>query len=219
MPFNVTDLDLLKEFEYHALENGDADADGTAFLTTMYTVQEAIDALNDRQRRFMKETGVVYKRTTVGAVPGQGRYNLPSDWIETRHVSWTAFAGATTHVPRSDTWDLDNGLPDWSFTTDPKPTVFHESTLETLKFEVARAPNDVGTLNLLYVGLTTLLDGTGIALDIPDEFSWAVLWGTLGDLLTSEGEGNDPKRAAYCEQRFEMGVELARILLGGPVNA
>jgi hypothetical protein len=38
-----------------------------------------------------------------------------------------------------------------------------------------------------------------------------VKWGALAELLGQEGEGQDLGRAAYCEARYQQGVELTRI--------
>lgn len=53
--------------------------------------------------------------------------------------------------------------------------------------------------------------GTGIALGVPDDFAWVVKWGALADLLGKDGPAADQPRAAYCEQRWREGVELARL--------
>jgi hypothetical protein len=46
---------------------------------------------------------------------------------------------------------------------------------------------------------------------IPDDFTWAVKFGALADLLGKDGQSYDPARAEYCEQRWQEGIELASI--------
>jgi len=58
------------------------------------------------------------------------------------------------------------------------------------------------------------VDGSGIFLSVPDDYTPYLAWGVRADMLNGEYEGNDPKRAAHCESRFEEGIELARILTG-----
>jgi hypothetical protein len=47
-------------------------------------------------------------------------------------------------------------------------------------------------------------------MNIPDDFTWIVKWGALADLLSKDGPARDPQRAAYCEQRYQTGVAIAR---------
>jgi hypothetical protein len=46
---------------------------------------------------------------------------------------------------------------------------------------------------------------------LPSDFGWAIKWGALADLLSIESEAKDAARAAYCEQRYQQGVEACRM--------
>jgi hypothetical protein len=48
-------------------------------------------------------------------------------------------------------------------------------------------------------------------LPVPDDFTWGIKWGALADLLSSDGVAQDEARAAYCEQRYQQCVQLAKI--------
>lgn len=216
MAFNVTDLQLQIDLEYSLLENGDANADGTGLLTDMFSIVEMTDALNDSQRRFLKDTALIQTRTTIAGIAGVPRYTLPTDWVETRRVTWRDI-GDTDKIralTRTDAFELDRGLTDWTTDLD-RPIVYHESTLPTLTLELAKAPSDVGTIGLLYTALPTTLGGSGTVMSIPDEWTPYVKWGALAALLGQDGEGHDPERAQYCQTRYDEGVMLARVLLGG----
>ena len=110
MPYTVTDLDLLKEMEYRLLENGDADADGIGLLTTLWTISELTDALNNTQRRFMKDTGIVLTISTIGGVPMQRRYTASDEVITIRRVTWKDFDGDIVALTRTDAWEADAAL-------------------------------------------------------------------------------------------------------------
>jgi hypothetical protein len=212
--YTIQDLDLLKEMEYRLLENGDADADGTGLLTTLWTISELTASLNNSQRRFMKDTGIVLTISTIGAIPMQGRYTASDDVITIRRVTWKDFAGDIVALTRTDAWEADAALPEW--TTDfATPLTWTDAHHPTRVFEIIPGPNDVGQLGLMTVNRPTTLTGTGTLLEVPEEYASYILWGALGELLGSEGEGADPQRAAYCRQRYQEGVELARIQLGG----
>lgn len=83
----MLDTELLNNAIYRLLENGNADAAGT-LLTDMFTVPEIVDVLNQRQQKFLQDTGMVGVRTTIGANQGQSVYDLPADSIMPRRLTW-----------------------------------------------------------------------------------------------------------------------------------
>ena len=214
--WNVTDQQLIARAAYALLENGDADATGTTFVFGQFTVQEFLDNANLLQERLMRDCAPVVLRATQGTTPGQNRYTLPSDWIATRRMTWQAQAGGKAKsLATLDSFQLDHGMLDWERNT-ADPTVYNEgSDLSTLTVEIAKAPVQAGTLGMLYVAQPRTLDGTGVKLTVPDEMESAIFYGTLGELMSSEGEGYDGQRAEYCEQRYELCVEMANALIMG----
>jgi hypothetical protein len=59
-------------------------------------------------------------------------------------------------------------------------------------------------------------------LGIPDDFAWVVKYGALAELLNYDGLALDPGRAAYCQQRWEMGIAQARsaaVVLNAQINS
>lgn len=218
--WNVTDLELLKRMTYALLENGDADATGTTLMTTQFSIQEMLDNANLIQQRFLRDCAPVVLRATQGSTPGQNRYSLPSDHIHTRRMTWQAQAsGKAKALISTDSYQLDRGTSDWEQNS-ATPRYFNEgSNLPTLEFDLAKAPSAAGTIGLTYVPQPPTLTGAGVKLMVPDECESAILYGTLGELLSSEGEGYDPERADYCEKRYSLCVELANALIMGAEDA
>lgn len=214
MAYTVTDLDILKACEYALLENGDANADGTAFLTSTWTPAKLTAWMNDRQNRFLKETAAIITRTTQGATALQNRYSAPTSSVILTRLSWTNADSDTVALTQADAWQLDNGNHQWQ-TDAGTPIAWGQSINPTLTYDIAPAPADVGTIGILYVALGTTLTGAGVVLSVPDEWAPFVKWGVLADALAADGQGCDPERAAYCEQRFSEGVELARVMMRG----
>jgi hypothetical protein len=211
--WSVTDQQVLADAEYRLMENAGADADGV-FSTEMYTPAQFLSALNNRQRQFLKDTGAIVTRVTQVSTAQEPRYALPGDWIATRRVTYKNVDGKIFALYRSDTYMLDTGMEDWMFNFD-LPTVYSESALPTLQIEILKAPSDVGTIGLMYTAISQLLDGSGIKLAVPDEFAPSIMYGALADLMQSDGAGKDLSRAGYCESRYQMGVELAKLLMEG----
>jgi hypothetical protein len=215
---NVTDLELLKRMTYALLENGDADATGTSLMTTQFSISEMLDNANLIQQRFLRDCAPVMLRATQGSVPGQNRYSLPADHIHTRRMTWQAQpAGSKAKsLISTDSYQLDRGTSDWEQNSAAQPRYFNEgSNLPTLEFDLARAPSQAGTIGLAYVPQPPTLTGAGVALMVPDEAESAILYGTMGELLSSEGEGIDPERADYCEKRYALCVEMVNALILG----
>jgi len=212
---SVTDVYAANDVIYKTLENGAADAAWPSLQTPMFGSQEIIDCLNRVQQDFMLQTGMILTRTTITASANVPLYDTPADSIRPRRIAWTDQSDSLTRtLTEADTWELDNGLPTWNQDTGI-PLVWYESNLPQQQFGVSPTPINNGTIDFLYQALTATLDGSGILLTVPDDWSPYIVWGTLGELLSSDGQGFDPVRARYCSQRYEEGIELARIVLGG----
>jgi hypothetical protein len=211
--WNVTDTELLNSSAYKLLENDGVDAAGT-YASSMFTTSQFLTALSNRQQQFLDLTGSIITRRSQPTTPQVPRYALPSDWIATRRVTYQNIDGDTYALFRADTYMLDNGMQDWMYDF-AAPTIFSESALPTQEIEIVKAANDVGTVTLTYTALAATLTGAGVHLAVPDEFAPYILYGALADLLNSDGDGKDLRRSIYCEQRFQQGVELAKLLMRG----
>ena len=113
-----------------------------------------------------------------------------------------------------DTWDLDSGFQNWPGEFG-RPFAWWENTLQQQQFGLSPTPGDVGTIGLLYIALAQTLTGNDIGLVVPDDWTPYILWGALADLLGADGQSFDPVRSQYCQRRYQEGVELARLVLGG----
>jgi len=218
---SVTDQYVANDVVYRTLENGAADAAYPALFTTMYTSQQIIDTLNRVQQEFLLETGLIITRTTIVGQVGKSKYALPADSIRPRRLTWNDASDLLTRIlTQDDTWDLDTGgigttgSVTWVADRDI-PIVWWETTLPQQQVAVAFTPTNDGTIGLQYVALATTLTGTGTSLTIPDDFTPYILWGTLAEMFANDGPAFDPVRATYCRTRFDEGIELVRLILGG----
>lgn len=82
------DTDGIRELTYKLLENGATDATGNSLLTSMFSIQEIVDSMNRVQQDFLLETGMIVTRTTITPAVGQSKYDLPSNSIRPRRVTW-----------------------------------------------------------------------------------------------------------------------------------
>lgn len=210
----VTDQQLLSEIQLAMLEptiDG-----GVTWTSGMWTQAEVLQYVNQRQDRFLKESGLLTVWTTIAVSAAQLRPSLPTDWVATVRVSWKG-TGALTFVvlPRADSWSADNGLPTWPNTTGVRPIVYMDSETPTLQIQLAPAPTGSGTLSLYYISVGNNMTGLGEIFNTPDEFIPAIKYGVMADMLTKQGRVADGARAQYCETRFNEGIELAKSWIVG----
>lgn len=205
----VTDQSILSEIQLAMLEPV-ADG-GVTWTSGMWTASEVLSYLNLRQDRFLKESQLLASWTTMAVSAGQLRPSLPVDWVATVRVSWKGQAQTTyTKLPRSDSWSADNGVPTWPTVTATRPAVYMDAETATLLIQLAPAPTNAGTLSLYYVSTGAPLTGLNELFTVPDEFVPYIKYGAIADMLMKLGRTQDMGRAAYCEQRFAEGVELAK---------
>lgn len=207
--YSVTDQELLTEIQYVLVETPDG---GTTVASGLWTTAELIQYLNDRQRQLLRETGVVMKTGTVNGLAGVARYELPEDCIALRRVAWHAPSGEIKELIRTDPFALDNSGQDWGLMLST-PQVYAESATPTQVFEVSPAPLDSGYFHIVYISIETSLSNTGIRCSIPDEFAPYLKYGVLADCWKKAGPVQDLIRAAYCEERFQEGIDLGRALM------
>ena len=212
---SVTDTYVLNDLVYKMLENGKADAAFPSMVTAMFTPQELIDTLNRVQQDFMLTTGMVITRTPIAAQTGKALYDLPADSIRPRRLTWTGTDLQTRVLTQSDTWELDNGdLASWQQSRGV-PIAWQENQLQQQQIGIAPLPNTNGSIGLLYVALAQTLTGLGVTFTVPDDWTPYIMYGAIADLLASDGDAYDPARAEYAQRRYDEGIELARLVLGG----
>lgn len=206
------DTQVLSQLQNHLVETANG---GASWASALWTVQEVIDYLNERQRAFLKETQILLTRATIPAIPMIQRHALPVDWVATARVVWRDANALFTEIPRSDGFEADHATADWPYNSAPKPSLYMDTETPTLLMQTAPAASDAGQLQILYVALTTLLSNSGVAFAVPDEFVPALKYGVLADMLSKDGRAQDLARAAYCETRYQEGVAAAKIILRG----
>jgi hypothetical protein len=218
----LTDSDLVAEIMYHLLESQPLQPDPidttTWRGTDMFTLEWVLGALTRRRDQFLHETAITLENTLVsGVVSSEGRLNLPETTLDVRRVSWKALDGTHSHLWRMDEWEAQAQLPQWVYNPDTQPTGFSLILTPPVRIQLVPPPALGGQLDTLASHSGTELTG-GVLLGIPDDWAWAVKWGALADLLSNEGQGKDPERSAYAEERFQQALAVARhdpdVLLG-----
>ena len=206
----LLDTEIMEQLQYHTLEVADL---GNTWDSLMWTKDEVISYLNQRQNKFLKDSLLQVGLANIPMTAGTETYDLPWDWINTVRILLMRDDGSSKALGRSDTWEADNGVPNWSY-VEGEPKLYYDES-DPISVTLMPIPDDDGTLLIHYVPLAGEFDGEGEPITVPNEFMPPVKYGALADMFSKVGRANDPSRAKYCEQRYQLGVQVAKILLNG----
>jgi hypothetical protein len=209
-PRTITDADLVAQMQYHLLEPP------TSYLwtgTEMFTLADLTSALEKRRNQFLVQTGCVLVNSTVtGISPPVGRVVLDDNVIDVRRLAWVDAEGVFLHLWREDEEVANSLSVGWNLNP-AVPNSFSVAVTPPLQIQLFPPPLDAGTLDMISVKSgATLNPASGVLMGVPDDLAWVVKWGALADLLGKDGPAFDPIRAAYCEERWNFGVELAKLM-------
>lgn len=204
----VTAQQLTTRIQYHLIENAGTTVDGSVWVgTECFTLADVQNAIYRRTSRFLEETGQILTHSSLPVTSGAGRVDVPSEWMDIRRAGWITPEGSHNVLWRTSEYVMDSQFADWNVSPG-RPEVYSLAVSRLLQMQIAPPPDDLGTLDLVTVNALTT---TGV-LNIFNDFGWVVKWGALSDLLGQEGEAQDPERSAYAQQRYDEGVQLAKIM-------
>jgi hypothetical protein len=112
---------------------------------------------------------------------------------------------------REDTHAFDQIRPTWKTGT-TNPIAYSMVTQPVGYIDLMPCPVSNGALNIWYTCIPAELSGNMEMAGITPEFNYHIKYGAMAMMLGNEGPPNDPERAAYCDQRFQEGIELAQLL-------
>lgn len=203
----LTPAQIITRIIYHLMENQGQDVDGTSWVgTEMFDLDDLTQAVYRRVNRFLEETGQIITRSTQVVSSGEGIIELDPEWIDVRRAAWTTLEGVTTNLWRTSEYVADSQFNDWNVSPGT-PEAYSVAVRPIRSLQLIPPPIDNGILDLLTVD-------SSIVTSVPifNDFGWVIKWGAMADLLGQEGEANDPERSKYCEQRWQEGIQLAKIM-------
>lgn len=209
LAYTVTDQDLVGAIQYHLLEPKLVSGWSG---TEMWTLADVTAAIQRQRNQLLHDTACrVVRDNTIVVGAGNGRVDLPAATIDIRRAAWVGADGTVTPLRRSD--PLVRGSLSSSLTP-ATPRTFSVASEPVLRLELIPPPLDNGTLDLLLVQSDTDLapQTSATVLNVPDDYCWIIKWGALADLLSKDGPGRDPQRAAYCRNRYTQAVDLLRTM-------
>jgi hypothetical protein len=178
-------------------------------------------ALSRRRDQFIHETAITLRQELIsGVISSEGRMNIPETTLDVRRVAWKALDNSFTQLWRMDEWEAQAQVSTWAYNPDHPPYGYSLILTPQVRIQIVPPPSASGQLDLISSRSGAELVG-GVLLGIPDDWAWAIKWGAIADLLAAEGQGKDPARAAYCEQRWQQALSVARLdpdILWGQIN-
>jgi hypothetical protein len=204
------DQDLVTRIQYHLLEP----ATGSSWTgSEQFTLADVTNSIQKRRDQLLADTGCVVTRTSgIALAPGTTRVFLSDSVIAIRRLAFTAsIGGAVTPLLPSDILSQRNYASDELYTPNP-PYSYSSASARPTEIVMVPPSNQPGTLDLVSVQTGAALNpAVGVVLGIPDDYTWVVKWGALADLLAKDGPARDQIRSAYCERRYQLGVELIKM--------
>lgn len=208
----ATDTALLIDLQRMVIE---PDLDGTTWASGLWTFAEILGYCEQRQQQLIRETSLVGGWLQQGVLPNQEQQ--PVDATAMQRVWYAVYenaAGRCFPLNPSSRAAADLAIPKWRGGLDT-PLVFGWAETETNTLTLMPAPLQGGTLHLYGAVLAETLTGLGVELTIPDEWIPTLHFGVLANMLGKQGRAYDPPRAAYCEGRWQEGLQAAHALTAG----
>lgn len=204
----LTDQDVLEEVQRAVIEPPDL---GATWPSGLWTAAEVLGYLNQRQDRLLKETLLITSWLDTPIVPQQSQQDLPDGWLATRNA-FIVSQGETVPLSPVSRREADLMEPDWAI-TNGRAQWYIEEEWATRQISLVPAPAVGGVLHLYAALVGAVMDGSGVQLTVPDELAPYLFYGVLADMLGKQGRAYDQPRAAYCEARWQEGVQLGQALL------
>jgi len=216
---------MFTAIQYHLLEPPVGSNPWTGSL--QFTTDDFVNAGFRRTDELLSVTGCTQSRITVPAVAGP--ITLPDLVSDIRRIAYLPAAfqaggygvgaygagpygySAYNLSPASVLWPEDT----WAeqafnnrYTLAPAgtPLAYLQSTQQPITFQTDVPPGGAGIYELLVMQTGILPNTSPRVIGIPNDWVHVLKWGVLADLLSRESLAKDIPRAAYCEQRYRLGL-------------
>lgn len=210
--YSVTDRNIIKSLQYSLLESASSQSSWGG--TEMFTYDDIVRAIERRTSQFLQDTGIIVTRSTMNVPPPPiGRVDLSDNIIDVRRLVWIDSYGRYYPLWREDEFAMTAYDVNWSVNPGT-PICYSVMAVQPVQIQLGPIPIASATAELLTVNAQATLDPgtTATILTLPDDLTWIIKWGALADLLGIDGAARDMSRAKFCEQRYQQGVQLTRML-------
>lgn len=209
LSYTVTDQDIVTLIQYHFLEP----ATGNSWTgSEQFTLADLTSAIQRRRDQLLIDTACRITHTEgIATSPGDRSVFLDQSVASFRRLAFIDSSGVAHPLVPDDIMSQRN-YDALGSVTPSVPYSYSFASALPLEIWIIPPTNEPGTLDLLSINTGSSLDPTtGVVLGIPDDYTMAVKWGAMADLLGKDGPARDAARAAFCERRYQLFVELIKI--------
>ena len=206
-----TDQDVLDQLQRAVVEGPPAPDLGVSWPSGLWTPEEVVGYLDQRQQRLLQETLVIAGWLQQALIPNQPIQPLPESWLATQHAM-VEYNGMTTPIDPASRPNADLEVYGWQQQM-ARPLAYVEIQTGTLSWEMIPTPLAGGLLHLFGTWLATTLDGTGITIAVPEDLVPYLYYGTLADMFGKQGRAYNKPLHDYCEERWQEGIAVARAMV------
>lgn len=202
MTVSVLDFLTRVAWELHETDN--------TFDSGAWTVSEMLGYLNYAEKKFLERTGILKSDDTITADGSAIVFNRPNNTIDIDRIS---FYGKP--LRRQTLFDLELEDRSWRSKTTGKPSYWHEDNLPNSQFEINKIPAAGGNLRIFSDYIPDEYTDTSGDIHLTDEWEQYLRWKVISLALGKDGDNQDVGRSDYADQRFRLGITLARRLMKG----
>lgn len=208
-PMIVTDQQIVMEMTHHLLEPEQALGFGG---TAMFTQDEIWGHLNRCRNQFLMDTGILLAvNSSLPLIAGETLTSFSEGVIDCRRVVWRQPNGTKTHLWRGDEFESDTSLAGWRYNSHPFPVAYSILRPQPLQLRIMPGSTTPGVVDVLATRIgAPMVPLFPTWIGVPDDLSWGIKWGVIGDLMSHEEQSRDPMRALYAKKRYEECVEIAK---------
>lgn len=211
--WSATVAEMMDEIHRHMLEP--LAVQGLFWFDNLWTPTEVFHFLQERVNQFLLHTGLKRVIEDRDIMAHQSELAYP-DVNELRRAIWIDLTGATTPLSLSDYHTADSGNPGWESSEGTPASLI---TWGRGRYVLSPTPSAAGTLRLDFVPAWDLSiyrndEIPFLLLPVPAIFIPFIKYGVMSDMWGKEGEAHDSARSDYCEERFQEGIEIAKMAIG-----
>lgn len=207
----VTDADLYDQIEAMLYEPMSG---GTWTGTTQYNIGILQAALQYRRDELLLQSAANPINMSTASPLLAVQTLLPDSTLDLMRVRWIAQDSSMPYVLGREDVNSANAFAPQSGIQPGDPESWLITASSPLSFAVNRPPNQPGTFDMLlsFAG-QSFIPPAATPVGIPDDWTPALVYGALADVLANSPEGRDSMRSKYCLQRYE---QLKKAMLSLP---
>lgn len=179
------------------------------FLSLSWSRTEMLGYLNYAERDFLQLSGIWKEDISIIAAAGASiLFDRPDNTMD---IDRMGFDGKHLHRQTSLNFELEDR--NWRTHSTGKPDYYHEDNLPNSKFELNKIPAAGGTIRIFADYLPDPYLIVSEDLHLRDCWEPYLRWKVLSLALAKDCEDQDLGRSKYAQQRYMVGVMLARRLI------